>query len=260
MTFKSALAVFAAIVLPVFSFAAGPANIAVVNGKPISASRADFMAKTVANQGQQVTPELRAKIREELINREVLLQEAEKQGLGKNADVREELEITRQTILIRALLAEQMKKAPVSEAEMKSEYDKYKAQVNGKEYRARHILLEKEEDAKAIIAKLKSGAKFEDLAKQSKDPGSAGNGGNLDWASPASFVKPFADALVALKKGDLTNAPVRTQFGFHVIRLDDIRDAKAAPYEQLKPQIQQALQQKKMQGFQEQLRKKAVVQ
>jgi peptidyl-prolyl cis-trans isomerase C len=143
---------------------------------------------------------------------------------------------------------------------VKAEYDKFKSQAGDKEYRARHILVDKEEDAKAIIAKLKGGAKFEELAKQSKDPGSAANGGDLDWASPASYVKPFSDALVALQKGQVTETPVKTQFGYHVIKLEDVRAAKVPSMEEVKPQIAESLQQKKLQAYQEDLRKKAKIQ
>jgi peptidyl-prolyl cis-trans isomerase C len=153
-----------------------------------------------------------------------------------------------------------VKKNPVSDADIKAEYDKFKAQAGDKEYHARHILVEKEDDAKAIIAKLKAGAKFEDLAKQSKDPGSAANGGDLDWASPASFVKPFSDAMVALQKGQITETPVKTQYGYHVIKLEDVRAAKLPTLDEVKPQIAESLQQKKLQAYQEQLRKKAKIQ
>ncbi|MBF8177312.1 MAG: peptidylprolyl isomerase [Burkholderiaceae bacterium] len=236
-------------------------NLAVVNGKPIPSSRADVMIKQMTSQGQQDTPELRAMVKDELINREILIQEADKLGLGTNADVKNQIEIARQSILIRALVADYLKKNPVKDADIKAEYDRFKAQASDKEYHARHILVEKEDEAKAIIAKLKGGAKFEDLAKaSSKDPGSAANGGDLDWASPASFVKPFSDAMVALKKGELSETPVKTQFGYHVIKLDDVRTAKIPTLEEVKPQIAESLQQKKLQAFQQQLRSKAKIQ
>ncbi|MFC7287609.1 peptidylprolyl isomerase [Herminiimonas glaciei] len=236
-------------------------NLAVVNGKPIPSSRADVMIKQMTSQGQQDTPELRAMVKDELINREILIQEADKLGLGAQADVKNQIEIARQSILIRALVADYLKKNPVKDADIKAEYDRFKAQASDKEYHARHILVEKEDEAKAIIAKLKAGAKFEDLAKaSSKDPGSAANGGDLDWASPASFVKPFSDAMVALKKGELSETPVKTQFGYHVIKLDDVRTAKIPTLEEVKPQIAESLQQKKLQAFQQQLRSKAKIQ
>ncbi len=234
-------------------------NLAVVNGKNVPSSRADAMIKQMAAQGQQDSPELRAMVKEELINREILIQEADKLGLANNADVKAQMEIARQSILIRALVADYLKKNPVKDADIKAEYDKFRAQASDKEYHARHILVETEDEAKAIIAKLKGGAKFEDLAKQSKDPGSAANGGDLDWAAPTAFVKPFSDAMVSLKKGQLLETPVQTQFGYHVIRLDDVRAAKIPTLEEVKPQVAESLQQRKLQAYQQELRSKAVI-
>jgi peptidyl-prolyl cis-trans isomerase C len=258
MTLKPArllITLLAATALPVMA-----QNLAVVNGKPVPSSRADAMVKQLSAQGQQDSPQLRGMIKEELINREILIQEADKLGLSNNADVKNQIDIARQSIVIRALVADFLKKNPVSDADVKAEYDKFKAQAGDKEYRARHILVEKEEEAKDIIAKLKSGGKFEDLAKQSKDPGSAANGGDLDWASPASYVKPFSDAMVGLQKGQVTETPVKTQFGYHVIKLEDVRAAKVPTLEEVKPQIAESLQQKKLQAYQEGLRKKAKIQ
>jgi len=234
-------------------------NLAVVNGKNVPSSRADAMVKQMTAQGQQDTPELRAMVKEELINREILIQEADKLGLANQADVKTQMEIARQSILIRALVADYLKKNPVKDADIKAEYDKFRAQASDKEYHARHILVETEDEAKALIAKLKGGAKFEELAKQSKDPGSAANGGDLDWAAPSAFVKPFSDAMVTLKKGQLLETPVKTQFGYHVIRLDDVRAAKIPTMEEVKPQISEALQQRKLQAYQQELRAKAVI-
>ena len=235
-------------------------NLAVVNGKPVPSSRADAMIKQMAAQGQQDSPQLRAMVKEELVNREILMQEADKLGLSSSPEVKNQMEMARQSIVIRALVADYVKKNPVSEADMKAEYDKFKAQAGDKEYHARHILVEKEEDAKAIIAKLKSGAKFEDLAKQSKDTGSAANGGDLDWAPPSAFVKPFSDAMTSLQKGQITETPVQTQFGYHVIRLEDSRAAKVPSFEEVKPQIAESLQQQKLQAYQQELKKKAKIQ
>ena len=235
-------------------------NLAVVNGKPVPSSRADAMVKQMASQGQQDTPQLRAMVKEELVNREILIQEADRMGLSSSAEVKSQLEMARQSIVIRALVADYVKKNPVSDADMKAEYDKFKSQAGDKEYHARHILVEKEEDAKAIIAKLKGGAKFEDLAKQSKDPGSAANGGDLDWAPPTAFVKPFSDAMIALQKGQVTETPVQTQFGYHVIKLEDSRPAKVPSFEEVKPQIAESLQQQKLRAYQQELKKKAKIQ
>ncbi|MES2537926.1 MAG: peptidylprolyl isomerase [Pseudomonadota bacterium] len=235
-------------------------NLAVVNGKPVPSSRADVMVKQMATQGQQDTPQLRAMVKEELINREILIQEADKLGLATKPEVKSQIDLARQSIVIRALVTDYIAKNPVKEADMKAEYDRFKSQAGDKEYHARHILVEKEDEAKAIIAKLKGGAKFEELAKQSKDPGSAPNGGDLDWAAPGSFVKPFSDALVALQKGQMTETPVKTQFGYHIIKLEDVRAAKVPTYEEVKPQIAESLQQQKLQAYQQELRKKAKIQ
>ncbi|MFY7905953.1 MAG: peptidylprolyl isomerase, partial [Burkholderiaceae bacterium] len=173
-------------------------------------------------------------------------------------DYRGQLELARQTILIRELFSDFQKNNPVTDADIKAEYDKFVAANGGKEYRARHILVEKEEQAKAILASLKKGGKFEDIAKkQSKDPGSGANGGDLDWASAGNFVKEFSDAMVALKKGQVTDAPVKSQFGFHIIRLDDVREAQLPKLDDVKAQISQQLQQAKMGTFQQELRAKA---
>lgn len=245
----------AAVALPVMA-----QNIAVVNGKPVPSARADAMVKQLVAQGQPDTPQLRAMVKEELINREILIQEADKQGVSSSPEVKNQAEIARQSIAIRALVQDYLKKNPVKDADIKAEYERFKAQAGDKEYHARHILVDKEEDAKAIIAKLKGGAKFEDLAKQSKDPGSAANGGDLDWASPASFVKPFSDAMIGLQKGQITETPVKTQYGYHVIKLEDVRPAQIPSLDEVKPQIAESLQQKKLQAFQEDLRKKAKIQ
>jgi peptidyl-prolyl cis-trans isomerase C len=258
MMFKPArllLLLIASIAIPAIA-----QNLAVVNGKPVPSARAEVLIKQMASQGQQDTPQLRAMVKEEVINREILMQEADKRGLSNSAEVKSQVDMARQSIVIRALVADQVKKNPVTDAEIKAEYDKYKAQAGDKEYNARHILVEKEEDAKAIISKLKGGAKFEELAKQSKDPGSATNGGDLDWAAPSSFVKPFSDAMVALKKGQVTETPVKTQFGYHVIRLEDVRAAKIPALEEVKPQITEQLQQQRLQAFQQALKQKAKIQ
>lgn len=253
----------ARLLLLILATAAIPAfaqNLAVVNGKPVPSARADIMVKQMVSTGQQQdSPQLRAMVKEELINREILMQEADKLGLGNTAEVKNQMEIARQSIVIRALVQDYVAKNPVKDADLKAEYDRFKAQAGDKEYRARHILVEKEEDAKAIIAKLKAGAKFEDLAKQSKDTGSAANGGDLDWNGPAQFVKPFSDAMIALQKGQITETPVKTQFGYHVIKLEDVRAAKIPSFEEVKQQISDQLQQQRLQAYQQELRKKASI-
>jgi peptidyl-prolyl cis-trans isomerase C len=245
----------ASVAMPAFA-----QNIALVNGKPVPSSRVDTMVQQMVQQGQQDTPEMRAMIKDELINREVLTQEADKQGVANRPEVKNQIDLARQSIMIRALATEFLVKNPVKDEELKAEYDKFKSQSGGKEYHARHILVDKEEDAKAIITKLKGGAKFEELAKVSTDSGSGAQGGDLGWAPPAAFVKPFSDAMVALKKGEVTQTPVKTQFGYHVIKLEEERDAKVPAFEEVKGQIAETLQQKKLQAFQQDLKKKAKIQ
>jgi len=235
-------------------------NLAIVNGKAIPSSRVEAMVKQMVQQGQKDSPEMRSMIKEELINREILAQEADRQGVSSRPEIKNQVDLARQSIVIRALAQEFMAKHPVKEEEMKAEYDKFKSQSQGKEYHARHILVEKEDEAKAIITKLKGGGNFEELAAQSKDPGSAAQGGDLGWAPADAFVKPFSDAMVALKAGEYTQTPVQTQFGFHVIKLEESRDAQLPSFEEVKPQIAESLQQRKLQQFQQDLKKKAKIQ
>ena len=258
MTFKPArllLVLIAVAAMPAFA-----QNVAVVNGKAIPTSRVDAIVKQVVAQGQQPdSPGLREKIREDLVRREVMMQEAVKRGFDKNPDVKQQLENARQTIVINSLVRDYLTKNPVKDAEISAEYDRYKAQLGDKEYHVRHILVETEADAKAIIAKLKGGAKFDELAKTSKDSGTANSGGDLDWATPSSFPKNFSDAFVGLAKGAVTETPVQTPNGFHVIKLDDTRAAKPPALDELKPQITEAMQKQKLQAYQEQMVKKAVI-
>jgi peptidyl-prolyl cis-trans isomerase C len=236
-------------------------NLAVVNGKPVPSSRVNALKQQVEASGRPVTPEVLAQIKEELIAREVFMQEAKKRGLDASDDFKTQIELARQTILIRQLFADYQKKNPVTDAEIKAEYDKFVAANGGKEYRARHILVEKEDEAKALIADIKKGGSFEDLAKKaSKDPGSGANGGDLDWAAAGSYVPEFSGAMVKLAKGQMTDAPVKSQFGFHIIRVDDVREAQLPKLEEVKPQISQQLQQQKLSTFQDGLRAKAKIQ
>ncbi len=241
--------------LPVFA-----QNVAIVNGKPVPKARVDALASQLAKSGRPVGAEMESQLKEEVIAREVFMQEAQKRGLDASEDFKAQMELARQTLLIRELFADQQKKNPVSDAEVQAEYDKFVSANGGKEYRARHILVEKEDEAKAIIASLKKGGKFEEIAKkQSKDPGSGANGGDLDWANAASYVPEFSQALIKLNKGQTTDAPVKSQFGWHVIRLEDVRQAQLPKLEDVKPQIAQQLQQQKLAKFQEELRGKAKV-
>jgi len=239
--------------------AAAAQNIATVNGKQVPKARVDTLMEQATKGGQQQrTPELEQRVRDEVVIREIFMQEAETRGLAGSPDYQNQMELARQTILIRELFSDFQKKNPVTEQESRAEYDKFKGQSTGTEYRVRHILVEKEDQAKALIGRLKKGEKFEDLAKKnSKDPGSAANGGDLDWANPTSFVPEFSTAMTGLKKGETTPTPVKSQFGFHIIKLEDTRQAQFPAYEEVKGQIDQSLSQKKLQQFQEELRTKA---
>ena len=254
---KSALAAAA---LSVAAPWATAQNVAIVNGKAVPTARVEMLAKQAAASGRQLDDATRAQLKEEVILREIFMQEALKRGIPATEDYKIQMELARQTIMIRAMFQDYQAKNPVTDAEVKAEYDKFVASNGGKEYRARHILVEKEDEAKAIIASLKGGAKFEDIAKkQSKDPGSGANGGDLDWANASSYVTEFSEAMIKLEKGQMTQEPVKSQFGWHIIRVDDIRQAQLPKLEEIKDQIAQQMQQQKMAAFQNSLREKAKV-
>ena len=234
-------------------------TVATVNGTAIPQARADVMIAEQKTQGAPDSDQLRNAVKEELVRREVLAQEARKKGMEKSGSVTAQIELARQAVLIRAYLQDYVKTHAVTEAEVKAEYEKIKSQLGDKEYKARHILVEKEEDAKAIIAKLDKGEKFEELAKQSKDPGSKDKGGDLGWANPAGFVKPFSEALVKLEKGKYSATPVKTEFGYHVIKVEDSRALKAPAFDEVKPQLKQRLEQQKVDHHIAELRAKATV-
>lgn len=215
-----------------------------VNGVTIPQQRVDFFVRNVVAQGRPDTPELRALVKEELINRELLSQEATRRGINKDPEIAMQIDMARQEILMSALMRDVLKSTAVTEETVKKEYERQKGQLGAREYKARHILVQKEEEAKDIIAQIKKGASFEKLAaEKSMDPGSKARGGELEWSTPASYVKPFGDALAKLKKGQMTETPVQSNFGWHVIRLDDERATKIPPYDQVKQNLQQQLMQ-----------------
>jgi len=233
-------------------------NIAIVNGKAVPKARADALTQQVAHSGRQITPEIEKQIKDEVITREIFMQEAQKKGLASTDNYRAQMELARQAILIRELFANYQATNAVTDDEIKAEYDKFVAANAGKEYRASHILVETEAQAKDILAQLKKGGKFEDIAKKSsKDPGSGARGGDLDWAPASNYVPEFAQALIALEKGKLSEAPVKSQFGYHIIRLDDVREAQLPKLEDVKPQVKQQLEQQKLAKYQQELRSKA---
>jgi peptidyl-prolyl cis-trans isomerase C len=240
-------------------------NITTVNGKAVPKARMEAMLDQINKQAQPGqpapprTPELEKKVKDQVVLFEIFMQEAERRGLQKSEDYKVQMEFARQSILMRALMQDEEKKDKVGgEAQARVEYDKIKAANGDKEYRARHILVDKEEDAKALIAQIKAGAKFEDLAKKSsKDTGSAENGGDLDWANPSNYVPEFSAALLALTKGQMTETPVKSQFGYHIIKLEDVRATQFPPFEEVKPQLLQRLQQQRMLKFRDDLKAKA---
>ena len=255
--FNKSLAVLAFALAAVGGAAAQ--NVATVNGKAVPKSRIDALLQQTTRGGQQpVTPEMETQARDNVVMLEIFAQEAEKRGLAATPGYRSQMEFLRQRVLVNELFADYQQKNPVSDAEAKAEYDKFKAQGSGTEYRARHILVEKEDEAKSLLKQLITGAKFDELArKHSTDKGSGANGGDLDYAKPDSYVPEFSKALVALKKGETTPVPVKSQFGWHIIKLEDTRDAQFPSFEEVKPQVQQRLMQQKVQQYQDELRKKA---
>ena len=234
-------------------------TFATVNGKAIPKVRADALIAGQVAQGQPDSPELRKAVTEELVRREVLTQESLKKGFDKKPEVQGQVDLARQGVLIGAYLNDYVRTHPVTEDQIKKEYEDITAKLGKKEYKARHILVEKEDDAKAIIEKLKKGEKIEDLAKDSKDPGSKDRGGDLGWANPASFVPPFSEAMTKLEKGKFTETPVKSDFGWHVIQLEDTRELKLPGIDEAKGQIGQQLQQRMVQKHIDELRAKAKV-
>ena len=248
----------AALTAALAPLSASAQNIATVNGKAVPKARVDQLIEQVTKNGQPRSPELETQVKDEVVRREIFLQEAEKRGIPATADYKVQMELARQMILIRGLMEDFKKKNPVTDVEAQKEYDQFKAANSGQEYRARHILVEKEDEAKALIKQLNGGAKFEDLAaKNSKDTGSAANGGDLDFANPNNFVPEFSKAMTSLKKGEMTQEPVKSQFGFHIIKLEDTREATFPAFDDVKAQIKQRIEQQKMAEFQRELVGKA---
>ena len=238
----------------------GNGNSLKVNGATIPAYRVEAAIKSRIAQGQQDTPELRKAIRDALINQEIIAQEAVKRGIDKQAPVAARIELDRQSVLVNAYFEDMLRKNPVTDDMLRKEYERLKPQLPAREFRIRHILVEKEDDAKNLIAQIRKGGNFEKLAAEhSIDPGSKGRGGDLDWAPAERYVKPFADTVTKLKKGQMTDAPVHTDFGWHVIRVEDERATKVPSFEEAKAQLQQVVQNQVVQKAVADLRAKAKV-
>ena len=238
--------------------AAGP--VATVNGVAIPAARAELLARTRTQRGEPDSPQLRNAVRDELINREVITQDANKTGLSKSPEFVIQMDLVRQEVLLQAYVREYFRKNPVSDADVQKEYDRVRGEMGDKEYKVRHILVEQEDQAKGLIAELKKGAKFDELAqKNSKDEGTKARGGDLDWQSPGGLVKPFSDVMVKLEKGKVSETPVRTQFGWHVIQLDDVRPVQPPPLADVQAKILEGLRRQRFDLHMRERRAKATV-
>jgi peptidyl-prolyl cis-trans isomerase C len=245
------------------STAATPAaaTVVTVNGTKINQTMVDtFLQAVTGKPPGEATKEQREALLEQLVNMTLAAQAAEKDGLNKEPEVQARIDLLRTQILAEAASDKYAKAHPVSDEEVKKEYDEQIAKMP-KEFKARHILVESEDAAKSIIKDLEGGGDFAKIAKaQSKDPGSAANGGDLGWFAGQSMVKPFSDALGTLEKGSITKAPVQTQYGWHVIQLEDSRAPEPPAFEEVKDQVKMLAQRKKLQAYLDELRKTAKIQ
>lgn len=241
------------------SLSAQAGEPAMVNGKPIKQSLVDYIIKEAAAQGRPVDDKTRAIIIDKLITTELIDQEAQKSGIDKQPDFLMKEEMTRRDLRINAYIEDYLRKNPISDQALQSEYDKLKAQSSGKEYKASHILVQTEGEARELIAKLAKGADFSQLAKENSLDDSKDNGGDLGWFQSENMVEPFSDAVAKLQKGSYTAAPVQTEFGWHVIRLDDIRDVTPPPLDSVKNELRNTLQRQQLDTLVSALRAKATI-
>jgi peptidyl-prolyl cis-trans isomerase C len=238
-----------------------PAPVATVNGTPISRTVFDLYAKNITQgkPGVELTPEQRNEALDDLIKIQLIAAQGEKDGVETDPDVAARLQIVKMRILADAEAQKYLKDKEPTDAELHAEYDAQVGQMDKTEYHARHILVASKEQAEQLIKKIQGGAKFEDVAKASSTDGSKANGGDLGWFTLARMVKPFGDAVKGLKKGEITTQPVQTQFGWHIIKLEDTRDVTPPPFEQVKPQLVNGVKQKKLQAYVEELKKTATI-
>ncbi|MGB6102692.1 MAG: peptidylprolyl isomerase [Pusillimonas sp.] len=251
------LAAACAIAIPAYA-----QTVATVNGQAITQDKLDQFVALLIEQGAQDTPELRTQVKQEMVNRLVAVQAAEKAGIDKQAAVKQEVELARQGILVRALMADHLKKNPVTDAKIQAEYDKIKGLQAGKqEYKVRHILVKEQKAADDLTAAIKAKKVSFDAAakKDSIDPGSGQNGGDLGWAPSTNYVPEFAEAVEKLKKGQMTDKPVQTQFGWHIIQVEDTRDVKFPELAEVKPQIEEMMRQQQLAEYQDSLIKNATI-
>jgi peptidyl-prolyl cis-trans isomerase C len=240
--------------------AAAPKPVASVNGKSLTGAQFDFFVKTVTGKpASALTMEQRGQVLDTLVRAEVVAQQAEKDGLDKQGDAPASMAMARLQILEQAAMANYLKDRKATDAELKAEYDTQVAAMPKMQYKARHILVKTREEADKIIADLKKGAKFEKLASEQSLDGSKTNGGDLGWFSPTNMVKPFADAVARLKKGETTSAPVQSEFGWHIIRLDDTRETAPPGFDSVKDRLGQIVEAKKFKAYGDDLMKAAKV-
>ena len=245
---------------PAASAPAATGPVATVNGTVIPRQRLELVVRQQVARGAADSEGLRNQVREALINNELLVQEANRNGLAKKAEVQQQIDLTRQEVIANAMVGEYLRGHPVSDADIQKEYERAKSQTGEKEYRARHILVASEDEAKSVIAEVKKGGKFEEIAqKRSIDEGTRPKGGDLDWNVPGNFDKAFSDATVKLEKGKMTEVPVRSRFGYHVILLDDVRAVSFPKLDQVKPQISQSIVGQRVDAYLRELRTKAKV-
>lgn len=252
-----AISAFSALAFTPALYAADAA--ATVNGKPIKQAWVDYIVKDAQARGQK-SDGLKNAVINELVGSELAYQEAVKQGVDKNTDLQIAAEIGQRKLVVNAFLADFMRKNPVTDADKKAAYEQYKKELGDKEYNARHILVKTEAEANDILAQIKKGSDFAKLAKEKTlDPGSKEKGGDLGWFSPAGMVKPFSDAVTTLKKGEVTAAPVQTQFGWHIIKLNDSRATQVPSYDKVKDGLERTLQQRKLEKLMLGLKEKAKI-
>jgi peptidyl-prolyl cis-trans isomerase C len=240
---------------------AAPAPVATIDGTPISRLEYDIYTKSLL-QGRpstDLTTEDRAKVLDELINMQLLASQGLKDGVDKDPDVAGRLDVVRIRVLADSASQKYLKDKEPTDAELHAEYDTAIAAMDKTEYHARHILVPSKEAADQVIKKIKGGAKFEDVAKAQSTDGSKANGGDLGWFTLTRMAKPFGDAVKNLKKGEMTQEPVQTQFGWHVIKLEDTRETAPPPFEQVKTQVNNGVIQKKLQAYVDTLKKTAKI-
>ena len=236
-----------------------PDPVAVVNGTPITKAAFNQYAQQLRGKAKVDSVEASKSLVDQLVMEELLVQEAGKQKLADDPQVKQQLEMVQRNLLASTVVRRMLSANAPSEEAIKKEYDTAVAAMKGKEYKASHILVDSEDKAKEIIAELKKDGKFAELAKAKSSDSSAANGGDLGWFTPSMMVPPFAEAVAKLEKGKFSEQPVQTPFGWHVILLEDVRDATPPSLDELKPQITQMLQSKMVNDYLEKLKSGAKI-